>query len=419
MSDHGKRYLKALNTHGAGKHNFKLELMAFLYLVPLGVQITQSGDKPVIFAVSITVLFIAFISYLRGSKMHRSTFIYCSSLAVFAFIGVLGTILGGGSIGPLLSVASFSIPLLHVFVGPLVARYDLDIVLRSFALPYALVILMIFGSDVINANFPRGCGLQGRWGGCFGPFEVFGFVNASANFLAILSPLLYLLIFDPDKRYDRLLGIVSLFALFIISFLSLSRSASLLLALSMLLMSLKVFRVYMVFFFAAVLGVLFYFWEKILSSFVVQGIALRFSTAIENGDVTTGRVEIWTDAFRVAVEHPFLGGAFGFFSDYSDFGTAHQQFAEVAFKAGILGFVAYFGFLLFAYTSARKVIKKDSEKKKSLYLYWINILLLLIIISCVFQSIISYHIFGSIVFFFSGYFIEREARNETTPPKSL
>lgn len=393
--------------------------MAFLYLIPLGVQITQSGDKPVILVASITILFFAFISYLLGFKMHRSTFIYCSALSVFAFIGMLGAILRGGSIGPLLSVASFSIPLLHVFVGPLVARYDLNAVLRSFALPYALVILIIFGSDVINANFPRGCGLQGRWGGCFGPFEVFGFVNASANFLAILSPLLYLLILDPNRRYDRLLGVVSLFALFIISFLSLSRSASLLLALSMLLVSVKLFRGYVIFFFAAMIGVFLFFGEKILSSFVIKGLTLRFSSAIEAEDVTNGRVGIWADAFGVAFENPFLGGAFGFFSDYSDFGTAHQQFAEVAFKAGMLGFVAYFGFLLFAYTSARKVIKKDSEKKKALYLYWVNILLLLIIISCVFQPIISYHIFGSIVFFFSGYFIEREARNETTPPKSL
>lgn len=381
-----------------------------IYLAPIGLQVTSVGDKPVILFPSVLVLFGVLFVYIGGAKLDRQTLVYFVMLSFFTVTGLIGSISRGGSLSPLLAMASFSLPIYHVFVGAALYRTSFEALLRKCAIIYSSIIVLVFLSDITGGSFPRGCGLQGRWGGCILGFEVMGFINASANYFVILSPLLSLLIFNAKKKHDVMIGIIAFTCLFVITLLSLSRSSSLLLMISMLSFLFVAFRNYVVVLFPSFLLLMFVFWEKLAKNYIFQGVIARTEIALENGDITTGRIDIWSDAIGVAVKSPFWGSAFGFFSDYSEFGTTHQQFLEVLFKAGALGLIIYVGFFCAVYKKSRQLFRLEQFSTTYNPKYFLNLFCFLVVVSCLFQPIISYHLFGSLLFFFSGYVIQRHAR---------
>lgn len=371
-------------------------------VLPLGVTLGEAGGKPIIFDISSVALPFLVAAKLCWGKVQRKTLLILLLLTYFPILSMISAISRGGEISPIVSAASFMLPVTHIFSGFALSRLSLRDVLIVVARTFAIIVIALALTDLLTSPFLRGCGYEGRWGGCLGPFEVFGFVNASANYLAILSPLLVYLYLCGPRRGDRIIARIGFILLIIICFLSLSRSASLLIIISTFSVAAYYFGIIFPFVFAIFSLLFFYFFSEVISSDVVSGVVARTRNAIEAGDITTGRIGIWADAFNAALEMPLFGQAFMHFSEISEYGTTHQQYLEVLFKAGFLGFFIYFGVLVYGC-----VLMFRRLRCECLPAWPFGLLVFLTLISCFFQPIISYHTFGGLVFFLTGYVLER------------
>ena len=334
----------------------------------------------------------------------------------FVLFGVISSIIRGGSIETLLSMASFSLPILHLIVGACFAltKKNMNFSYSYFSYIIIVLTLVLFVSDLIYGSFPRGCGYEGRWGGCIGNLEVYGFPNPPMNFLACVSVLLGIFLIRPVKKSVRMATIVSLAIIGFILLLSLSRSAVLIYVVSLGFIAFSIWGARSLFA-VIIIGLIIAFnIESILDSFLVSGVLARTNTALAAGDISTGRIGIWIEALHVIAKDPIFGVGFLSFSNFSSFGTAHQQYLEVLFKVGAIGFFMYFFPLGRGYKAAinylqKKYTEAHSPKEQTLALGFVSCVL----IASVFQPAISYQTLGNFVFFSAGYFTGRVSYKRT------
>ena len=387
-----------------------LQLIALAYMMPVNVNLMNVDDKPVDFAISGFLVFLTFLSFFISSSVNRGAFFATSIMLFFPILGILSSISLGGSLEPLLSSFQFFLPMLHVLVGAVVARSFSISPKEYFARALAIVVIAIFFSDIVLGSFPRGCSYLGRWGGCLGPFEVYGFPNSPMNFLTVVAPTLVFLLAFTRTKSDRLLALTALIALAIIAPLSLSRSATLIMGFSLLFFVHyflgRLFLIGVV----ALVGLIYFNFEALLT--VNEGITLRMSAAIEAGDITTGRLGIWREAFDIFSRFPTFGSGFKFFSNFSEFGTTHQQYLELLFKAGLVGFTLYFGVFVVSLFTAFRKSKRINPETRNLNIRVVAMITFSLLISNLFQPAMSYQVFGNFLFFWCGYFFSFKDRQE-------
>ncbi len=293
----------------------------------------------------------------------------------------------------------------HFFIGVLYRNVDPDIMLMAIGRCLATLIIALTLTDLINGSLPRGCGYQGRWGGCVGPFDVFGFVNASANMFVILSPTILFLYKKSKNKFDIILSVISGFCLIIITYLSLSRSASLIITLLIIYIIINRTKIlFPAFIFLLVIFILYNI-EYFKNSFLLSGVINRIQYSFIHGDIFTGRLVIWEHAFINISNKPFFGNKFDYFSNISEFGTVHQQYLELLFKSGSIGFLIYFSFIIYIYKVSILVLRKYSNSTET-----IRLISFMIVISGLFQPILSYHVMANLLFFWAGYILERNQR---------
>lgn len=394
-----------------GVETFWGVVLSVVYMAPVAIGVGSVGGQPVFFSISNIILIFSIFFFLRRVSFTNEVF-FISLLPVFYIIlGGVSSVLYSGSVQVLLSTFSFVLPVLHVFSGMLFARIfsEKEVAYEFFPWAIVLVASALLVSDLVFGSFPRGCGYEGRWGGCLGFVEVYGFPNASMNFLASVSVFLGFLIIKRNRLWVRLLAVFTMAVVGFLSFMSLSRSASLVYLISLFFVLYSLFRFGSIIIFSFVLvGVGLYF-EDLLRSLFFSGVYARMEAALESGDITTGRIDIWRHAFDLFSESPFFGKAFYSFSNFSEFGTVHQQYLEVLYKTGIVGFFFYFLLLIVGYLSMRECVifnRNDHYRFEKLALA--NGFVVSVLVSSIFQPALSYQVLGSFIFFSCGYFIVRQ-----------
>ncbi len=389
-----------------------LQLIALAYMVPVNINFMTIGTKPVDFAISNLLLVLAFPALFISGSISKASLVVIGALMFFPLLGMWSSISLGGSFEPLLSSFNFFLPMLHILVGAVVAKIFATSPKEYFARALAIVLIIIVLSDIAFGVFPRGCSPLGRWGGCLGPFEVYGFPNAPMNFLSVVAPLLIFLLVFSRAKYDHLLAMAALIALVVIMPLSLSRSATLIMGLSLLFFFYHYLGKLFVVGIAALFALVYVNIGALLSSTLGEGVALRMMAAIENGDITTGRIGIWRNAFSLFSESPVFGYGFQYFSNFSEFGTIHQQYLEILFKAGLIGFVLYFGVFIVSIIIARKKSQHMEPKIRSLNKKVVAMIIFSLLISNLFQPAMNYQVFGNFLFFWCGYFFSFRRRQQ-------
>ena len=392
--------------------------MAMAYCTPLAVHVMDIGAKPIDLPLSYGVLLWAILSLCLGHKISRRIVIALCVFSLFPLLGALSSILLGGTLSPIFASMSFSLPVAHLLSGAMIAIRCNQSPLIPFGRALALVIVVLTISDLGYGEFPRGCGYEGRWGGCLGPLSVYGFPNASMNFLVSFAPLLTLL-YARANGTDKALALVAVALLIAIVPMSLSRSATVL-----LLIPIGVFlwqvapRTYPILLacgaFVLVMGT-----EYLTSTFLGQGLARRIEVAIENEDLLGGRGQIWREAWATFSTSPAVGSGFQYFSEYSEFGTVHQQYLEVLFKAGVFGFLIYYGFFIFVLWRSWKIVQNVPRPTRVVSVVVVSAVILSILISSLFQSLISYQVVGNIIFFLCGYVLQKNIYHETSHPRFI
>lgn len=399
--------------------------VCLIYTAPLALDFGSVGANPVLFAISNLALLYP-LTILRKKSIHTdviSTLIYPFYFILF---GIFISILKGGSVSTLFSMASFTLPILHIFVGACFASNKKNMNFSYAYFGYAIIILtfILFASDLMFGSFPRGCGYEGRWGGCIGRLEVYGFPNASMNYLAVASVFLGVFITRTTKIYIRNLAILSLLMIGFIVLLSLSRSAVLVYFISLSFIAFARWGPRVLFVIIILALLIIFFINDILNSFVISGLINRMQSALDSGDITTGRIGIWKEALILIYENPLFGKGFEAFSNFSDYGTAHQQFIEVLYKVGAFGFFIYFFPLAKSWVASMKYFRKKSQSTSVSDKILANGFVTCVLAASLFQPAISYQTLGNIIYFSAGYFIIKskgklKIQHETNSSKSL
>ncbi|MDB4001172.1 O-antigen ligase family protein [Oceanospirillaceae bacterium] len=401
-----------------------------LFFLPLAVEIFKISGKPVFITLSDFCFILIPIIILIGTKRIRNNVITIKSemliytvfvsILVTISIGIIGSIRLGGDIVPFIS--SIRLMKNHVFfiIGIYLAlnikSEDLLIVGRRISLVF--IIILVF-SDVYWGEFPRP-----RLGGLFFNLEVYGFPNSPSVFFTV--PFAFLVngsICSKNKLFRLLYGSASI-VLSVYIFATLSRAGIINWFLFILFMSISGSRGYkkqFIIIFSVMIIILSYI--SINFPELLTGLEAKFSKFDGNKDVSNGRFEIWTYAFDLFSQSPVFGLTFEPFSNYGRHDTPHNQYIEILFKAGFLGFIFYF--LPIAYSLFKLIILNKKTLDDDVFeirLIAIGVSIAMLITNNV-QPNLSYTYSGVMMFFLLGFTLckatqqKLEVENETNSPK--
>lgn len=384
---------------------FVVLISMVLVLLPLALPVGNIGDKPIDLTYSDLLLAISFIYFLFIGKFIASRNerkLLSISIFVFSFIvflGGVGSILKEGDILPFLSSIRFAKHILFVFSAFLIYklyRPSLDILITYTGYVSLWLVVVLFLSDVFfNPQFP-----SSRWGGVFLGFETYGFPNSIAVFYSFYICFILNLIFVKKRVF-----IIPILLLIVaIVFFTFSRSgwisALLVLVPALVYSSTKskkivLFNIALLVFFTACISL---FFDKLYP--IIEPWMYKVDT-ITGKDVTvSGRDLIWSEALKLIYDHPTFGYFFFPFSNYVDgYDTPHQQYLEILYKMGMVGFLVYFFYLFYIFTVFLKEGLKGSVLRKMTVITF-TLLTVAILITNFGQPNLSFSLIGNAYIFF-------------------
>jgi O-antigen ligase len=380
----------------------------FMLLIPLNINLGGTGKSPIDLTVSDIVLLVLFIPLLLGffinhpsiriTAFERNIFLFTA--VVLLFFPVLGL---SGSLEhsePIQFVAAlkFSKLFLFIYFGYLFSSFFATLSLKQIFSMVTLFPFILFASNVMfSPNFPFT-----RWGGKFLDFDVYGFPNTPATFYILILLAIIFLLTQCRTWLQRIytLTAIALLALTIIMTLSRSAILGLLIVIVLLLIQLKVrYRIFLI---TLISGFLIAFMYSGLYSILQQKVDRTFLLE----DPTSGRFELYSFTLKLIAERPIFGYFFDLFSNYSFFGTPHNQYLEVLFKSGIVGLMLFIMilFLILRYTlKAKPNLPKDERLFQSFF----YISLVTTLVTSLAQPNLSYPPTGNFIMFVFGFLLYR------------
>lgn len=347
-----------MSKHYIGQNEFNNKktfiLFLFLLLLPIAIPIGSIGHKPIDVTFSDTlIVFSLFFLFFRKIKINikeRNVLVFSFLIYIYILlIGSIGVIVTKGDILPFLSSLRFSKHLLFVFVALVfykVFKPNFNDVIKFSAYICALFISILLFSDLfLNPGFPTS-----RWGGVFFGLETYGFPNSIAVFysLYICFFLIYTYVFK--SWFFSLITLIGS----VLIFFSFSRSGWVTL-LSVLIpiipyIMLKSKKIMWLYSILIVISVYFFVINFNKFYFLIEPWMYKVDTLTGQNVTLSGRELIWKDTFSLILDRPLLGYFFDPFSNYvMGYDTPHQQYLELIFKMGVLGFLIYFSFVLYLF----------------------------------------------------------------------
>jgi len=385
-------------------------IVSAAFVAPVALSAGSFGSKPVDLTFA-DVWLLAFILFaLLRAFLVKAPFIVASRKVItialipilyFSMLGIIGGILNQNPLSNIVSAARFTKPFIFIIIGWQIFNIYRHAVVRPFFVTCFMMQAIVISSDLIWGNFPLGCGIESRWGGCFFQGEVYGFPNSSASFQVMLTGLMIGMAYLMPKTKIMLVFIIPMGA--VLAMLSLSRAA-------------------WIYFF----WLLICFWwlllndrQKIFSAvsiafliFVALGPVMSVDFDLLAGilskierstgdDPSSGRFSIWMDAIDLISANPIFGYRFDYFSDYViDFDTPHNQYLEIAFKSGLIGLMLYVCIIIVLWRciSPRKI---NADRRVLSFFKWG--VLAGLMLNGIFQPIFSYSIVSNLVMLLVGY----------------
>jgi O-antigen ligase len=376
-------------------------LIAAAYLTPLSIPIGDFSGFPIELVPSDLLILYLFAQLVKGQRVNRSVMLWWYLMLYFPAIAFMSYFQGRTGLGTLASAINFWLPALHLPIGYLVYQ-NYGSRIFSVAGFYLIGLIFVIGfSDVIFGPFPRGCGYQGRWGGCIGNFEIYGFPNASMNFLVSLSTLIFYLFTISKNSTIRFICIFSIILLFNISAMSLSKSTliSISILITLVFFALRPFIFsFIILPFSALLFIFFY--QEILSLPIFTGVSNRVEVSLDNGDISTGRISLWLDTLDVIYQRPLFGHQFDLLTNYGFSGTTHQQYLEILFKSGIIGLLIYLSIFVQSYMNYFK--NRPNFKQYDNHIKFFGLFGILVFFNNFTQSFTTYSSMGNICYCLAG-----------------
>ncbi|MBA6349474.1 O-antigen ligase [Colwellia sp. BRX8-9] len=392
-------------------------LWGLLLFIPISIRLGELSGKPLDFVFSdfFPLIFIVLCGVYR-SKCFSIYSIYLPLIAISYYLGIalIAAITDGGSLSNMASAVRFSKQFLLIPCGAIFFHIYGWAGLRYFSYSILFILLSLTLSDVFLGSFPRGCGYEGRWGGCLILNEVYGFPNSSASYVVLLS--LTLIVFYKLGELSKLLLLVGLLSSFILALLSLSRASWVFFALGVfffLLFNASYYKKILISIVTIIIliGLSFTDIFTLFEAQIFRGVVNKMSYYAEGHEITSGRVGIWSETLTLIFQKPIFGYGFDYFSSYvSGYDTPHQQYLELLFKSGMFGALIYiFCIYLLFYT-----IKKISIAY-NYHIHWLILWVVIfpLLINALFQPIFSYSLVGNAFMFILGVLLEAHQKTPT------
>ena len=390
--------------------------IVLLLLLPVAINVGSLSGKPIYitpsdFLLFVTLVHAALINPYKNNKLNaiNSGFSRVISLRVsffaliivyFIIIGLVGSIIDSSLVN-VVSAIKFVKPIMFVFCGLYWSKIITvnSLYTKKVICSFLIIVSLLIG-DVLFGNFP-----YPRLGGKLLDFDVYGFPNSSAVFYSV-----YFCIFVYYSNYTTnyvlkyLLNFsLVMMALMVIGTLSRAGMINICFVLLFLIFFKQAGTFRMGLFFIGAISCSILYLVK-LDPDVFIGLNNKLSKFSGDNDLSNGRFDIWISVLDSIGSSYLFGRLFEPFSNYhSGHDTAHNQYLEVLFKSGSLGFLLYFSF--FIYVSC-KILKRNGTGGVKPDLYFIALLFSLSLTNVV-QPNFSYSITGAYVFFMSGFFVKK------------
>ncbi|WP_199611288.1 O-antigen ligase family protein [Flocculibacter collagenilyticus] len=349
--------------------------------------------------------------FLYGLKIKSKAIFLLPLVAIGYYLGIaiVASFTEYGSIGNLASSLRFSKQFLLIPCGALLFTLYGWRGVKSFSSSIIFILCAILLSDLIYGSWPRGCGYEGRWGGCLAKFEVYGFPNSSTSYIVLLS--LTLILFHHVKLISTKLLTLALLISAFIALLSISRSAWVFITTGLFftfLVSINIKRKVLYLYILSILIILLFAfdWNLPINTSLFDGVLNKFNYYTAGNEITSGRTDIWLAAASLILHSPLFGFGFNYFSIYMpQFDTPHQQYLELLFKSGIIGFSIYM-YCIYLFCIKFKQLCFNHQVDIKLYKLMLMSVLLPLLINGLFQPIFSYSLMGNFFMFALGFAIE-------------
>lgn len=388
--------------------------MTFCFVLPLEIPVGSISQKPIDLVMSDFVFVItSFIMmlYLLLNKpiiFTRNIKLVVFIIFVYVFEGMLHALfllIDSNDIMPLVSSIRFYKPMFFLIIGVFIAHCEKKFIVNfdtNMIFSTLIVSILLIISTFLDSGFPNS-----MWGKYILFQDIYGFPNASMSFFAFLS--LFLLAQYLRTKSILYGAVYVLLALNIV--LSLSRSSTIVLIIGTIILgslfrSAKQVILYVAITFLCVVSVLFILKDlpEFENTFELVNDRIQRTLGNTENDATSGRMQIWKETIRIIMDKPFFGYGFEPFSNFLvDYDTPHQQYLEVLYKTGIIGFLMYSFIVLFMLRYL--YIKSKNQHDNDVLFVTVRVMLAGLIalsIGNFTQPNFSYAVLGNLLFFMLG-----------------
>jgi O-antigen ligase len=409
---------------------FWLWMLGTMVVWPVHSNIATVSSKPVdlmlsdalLIALPLAYAFIrskptkAQISAVKGPIRFYSFTPTMALLCIVYVTALAGIGLGlSGEMVRVLSAFKLAKPMGFVFLGLLLGSWTdplefMDIFSRIFGAVVALTLYF----TVTESHFPLG-----EWGKYLFEWELSGYPNMPMSFYGVMVPMLLAAVDNTRNKTVKMLGWFLAGAASLIVIGSLSRSSTLALFFgTTTYLALTGRRAILAgtFFATVVISIIgMSLFAVLQDSYVVEVLSERVQSRIDRSmeadDPSSGRYEIWGVALELCAEKPVFGYLFESFSRYmGDSDTPHQQYLEVLYKCGSVGFGLYVALISSCLMNARRLLKMTVRGSPNWYrLHAASAMLIGALIGNLTQPNLTYSLTGNMVFLLFGTFSSSRA----------
>ncbi|NVK67539.1 MAG: O-antigen ligase family protein [Vibrio campbellii] len=390
---------------------YSIYLFAFLLLSPLSITLLEVSGKPVDISLSDLILVLIPFSFIYVGLRNKLTLLLPAFLVFFYLsLAMIHSILEGGQLSNVISSLRFSKQFLLIAAGGaffVIYKHNKS---NVFVHVFFVISVVILFSDIVWGAFPRGCGYEGRWGGCFLGIDVYGFPNSSASYLAI--GFLVILFLHSIKLVSINVTIFTFIIIALLSLLSLSRTSWVTLFLGGIGFLLFLRNPFLIFSYLSLLFItaclIVFNMDAIIDMPIFEGMVNKVAYYSSGNEMTSGRTHIWFDTLALWSEQPLFGYGFDYFSKYVvGFDTPHQQYLELLFKSGFFGTIIYLLLCCYTVFLLSDFLKyKANFDEGSISLRLLAIVAFPVAVNGLFQPILSYSTVANITMFTLGYLLE-------------
>lgn len=329
-----------------------------------------------------------------------------ASVILFGLLVAGVSCISDGDTLRVISAIKFLKPIMFVFAGIAIAcqREPID-VMRAISLSLVCLVTLLGISTILEPSFP-----YGRWGQrmFFSEAPIYGFPNMSQSFFAATGPLILALGDSENKKSLYLVSRIAFACVALLVIGSMSRSSSIVLGITLIIYLTCTGRTAL----AAILvgcalglvAIGTAAANLLPDNYIVlalqEKIEARVDRTFDGGDAFSGRPEIWRSAAELIFERPIFGYGFESFSNHATHDTPHQQYLEMLYKFGGVGFLLY---IVLISIGLKRCIQLQSESpRRSDKFYFLGAFIAFscgVLIGNMTQPNLTYSLTGNFMFF--------------------